>query len=313
MTAAPNDSSDLRLRALRALAANRAANLSFPGMFLDLAGRVLKNGELTLEFGEGAWCRDGKGETNLAVVGVLIDTALGGVTRSQAGPTLRPATVHLDVRFTGAPVHGHLMMRSHFDQWCTRTAVRQALPTGVLYSGDTPIAHASGIFALLDMPAGRTQATMPWDTRRLAATAPLETAALDEGERQVIKIFDRAAAAATAHRPFIEHFWCGDPKATNGKARLTVPISPHLGNRVNNVHAGVLLGMAAQVAAAAVPDSMRISNVSVWFLNPGTGPRLRVRSGVVNQGRNFAVVRTEILNATGGRVLEATTQHVRMG
>jgi acyl-coenzyme A thioesterase PaaI-like protein len=54
---------------------------------------------------------------------------------------------------------------------------------------------------------------------------------------------------------------------------------------------------------------MRLSNISAWFVSPGLGPQLKVRSNVVQQGRNLAVVRTQILGASGKLVLEATSQH----
>jgi acyl-coenzyme A thioesterase PaaI-like protein len=87
-------------------------------------------------------------------------------------------------------------------------------------------------------------------------------------------------------------------------------VTPHLGNRVAHVHGGVLLGAAASVASAAVPARMRLSNISSWFVSPGLPPRLEVRSEVLQHGRNLAVVRTQILGASGKLVLETTSQHI---
>jgi acyl-coenzyme A thioesterase PaaI-like protein len=68
-------------------------------------------------------------------------------------------------------------------------------------------------------------------------------------------------------------------------------------------------GTAARVAKAALPGNMRVLNISAWFVRPGLGPRLNVRSNVVQQGRDLAVVRTQILGASGKLVLETTSQH----
>jgi len=89
-----------------------------------------------------------------------------------------------------------------------------------------------------------------------------------------------------------------------------VPVSPHLGNRSGHIHGGMLLGMAMQVAGAALAPTMALSNISAWFVKPGQGPRVKVRSKVVQQGRTLAVVRTQITNTEGRLVLEATSQHI---
>ena len=55
---------------------------------------------------------------------------------------------------------------------------------------------------------------------------------------------------------------------------------------------------------------MMLSNVSAWYISPGHGKSLRVRSTVMHAGRTIAVVRTEIKTAAGQRVLETVTHHV---
>jgi len=55
---------------------------------------------------------------------------------------------------------------------------------------------------------------------------------------------------------------------------------------------------------------MMLSNASAWYISPGCGASLVVRSHVMHTGRTIAVVRTEIKAAGGERVLEAVTQHV---
>jgi acyl-coenzyme A thioesterase PaaI-like protein len=309
MDTTPPADAALRTRVLRALAANRKARISFPGVFMELAGKKVSDGEVRLEFDDGPWCRDGAGDINLAAFSILIDTALGAVTRLSAGPSVRPATVHIEVQFTGVPLRDHLVMNASLLGHPVGTAVRQALSRGTIMSGGVAAAHAAGAFVIVDLPSGATQSAMPWPTGGLASEEIPARESLEDHERQVMDSVERAEAAASAALPFIEHFWCGIPAVEAGKAALAVPVTPHLGNRVGQVHGGILLGLATRVAAAALP-AKRLSNVSAWFVSPGQGAALEVRSTVVHDGRNLAVVLTQILSAAGALVLEATSQHV---
>jgi acyl-coenzyme A thioesterase PaaI-like protein len=298
-----------RARLLHALALNRKARLNFPGMFMGLYGRQTGATDIELEFADDALFRAGSGEVSWAALAVLVDVALGSVTRLEAGPSLRPATVHLILQMTGEPMREHLVAHAHSGGVSTASALPQSLPRATVTSAGKLVAHASGAFVLLPLPRGETQVVLPWVPEEIEA-APLAASELDEDEREVLKSFDRARRVATSERPFIEHFWCGIPKVQEGKAQLSARVTPHIGNRVRHVHGGVLVGAAAQVASAAVPSGMRLSNISAWFVNPGQPPRVKVRSEVLQQSRNFALVRTRITGATGKLVLEATSQHI---
>ena len=301
--------SALCARVARALALNRKAKLNFPGVFMGLYGRQVGSDAMALEFDDGEWSRDGRGEVNWPALGVLIDVALGSVTRLKSPETTRPATVQLQVQMTGASTRGHLVAHAHYNGRSERTAAKHILTTATVNVGDTVIAHASGAFVMLDLPAGTTQTVMPWVPEGLANEDDVAVE-LDDNERAAVRRCREAERAATTEHPFVEHFWCGVPAAGEGKARLVVKVAPHLGNRVAQVHGGMLLGLAAQVAGAALPGTMMLSNLSAWFIKPGEGPRLTVRSKVVQQGRNLAVVRTQITGAEGRLVLEATSQHL---
>lgn len=300
----------LRARLLTALAVNRTARLNFPGMFMRLAGERRGEHGLDLTYDDGAWARNGAGEVPYAVLGVLLDVALGGATRLATGSGHRPATVQLAARFTGEPVAGAPVAHAKFTGYTRDSAVKHALAEATLTAGGAAVAHASGCFVMLPLPDGETQRTLPWVPA--FDMQPLQPRDLHEHERAVLRRFDRAQRAADAAHPFVEHFWAGIPRARERGASLAVTVTPHLGNRVGQVHGGLLFGLAAQVAAAAVPGRLRLSNIAAWFLAPGTGPRLHVRSEVVHHGRNVVVVRTRITGAGGARVLEATTQHLRV-
>lgn len=298
----------LRDRLLRALALNRGARLNFPGVFMGLYGRQVGAEEIELEFDDGALFRDASGEVSLPALCVLLDVALGSVTRLKAGPTMRPATVHLIVQMTGESTREHLVTHARFVSQCTDAAVSQAITSATVTSGDKVVAHASGTFVMLELPPGETQVVLPWVPAEVEATA-LRASDLDESERETLKSCRRAEAAASDEHPFIDHFWSGVPKGEDGKAQLTAKVTPHLGNRVGHVHGGILLGTAARVAIAAAPAGMRLANISACFVSPGQPPRMKVRSEVLQQSRNFAVVRTRIIGATGKLVLEVTSQH----
>ncbi len=60
-------------------------------------------------------------------------------------------------------------------------------------------------------------------------------------------------------------------------------------------------------AAAAVPGSL-MTGASAWYISPGTGERLGVKSTILQSGKTIAVVRTEV--RSGQRlVLAMMTSH----
>ena len=297
-------------RILRTLAANRHHRVHFPGILMGLKGAREGRDEATLEFDDGAWCRDGRGEVALPALGVLLDTTLGAMTRLHAGDKRQHATVHIEAHFTGAPTKGHLKAHTQFMGFSKGTALPHGMSRATVMAGRSPVIHASGSFVILPLPEGAPQRPPSWMRGAGPAPKALYLDALEDHERAVLDAYERADAASTMEHSFVENFWGGVPVAGERGAQLTMAVSSHLGNRVGNVHGGILFGVAARVASAAVPATMRLSNISAWFVSPGQGAALDVRATVVHPGRNLAVVRTEILGPTGKRVLEVTSQHV---
>jgi acyl-coenzyme A thioesterase PaaI-like protein len=295
-------------RVQRTLAINRKAKLTFPFVFMGLTGRQLGDDDIVLEFQDDAPFRNGKGELAWSALGMLADGAIGAVSRMKAGPRVRPVTAHLDMQMTGALTRGRVSTHGHFVGFSEGDRVRQLLATATLECGENLIGHASAVFMLLDLPEGESQPPQAWVPEGLEAES-IDAIVFDSSERDALRSCKRAEAAATNEFPFIEHFWCGIPKRAEGKAHLSVRVTPHLVNRAGHAHGGLLLGTAVRVANAAVPSNMRLSNISCWFLRPGLGPRLKVRSTVVQPGRNLALVRTQITGASGKVVLDATSQH----
>jgi acyl-coenzyme A thioesterase PaaI-like protein len=304
-----SDADEIRARVLGGLAGNRNPGFHFPGYFLQLDWPRIGEDSIDEAMPAGPHCRDANGNINLAVLGMVLDTALATAPRLKITPGARQATVQLNAQFTGHPARGDLSMTSNLIGFTAGTAVRQSLASGTLYSAGKPVCHAHATFVLLPTPAGVTLAPLPWQSKNGMKTEPLTASDLDAGERAVIKACDAALAKADGRHSFIEHFWSALPEATDYGARCSVKNGLHLGNRVGHVQGGILLGLAAATAKAAVPKHPALSAISAWFISPGRGKSLRIRSKVLHAGRSFAVVRTEIRTTDGSRVLETVSNH----
>lgn len=300
---------DIRTRVLRALAQNRAPGFHFPGYFLDLQWPALGADTVTETMTPGAHCTDAHGAVHLTALGVLMDAALATAPRLVIEPGARQATVNLNAQFTGYPAIGDLRMETKLEGFSATQAVRQSLSRGELYAGGRPVAYATGTFVVLPPPPGVELAPLPWQDPGARQPAPLTADALDEGEARVLAAYERAVRRSQRSGSFIEHFWEARPVATKYGARCTVAIAPHIGNRVGHVQGGILFGLAASTAQAATPRHPMLSTISAWYISPGQGASLRIRSTVVHGGRSFAVVKTDIRNADGGLVLEAMSNH----
>ena len=121
-----------------------------------------------------------------------------------------------------------------------------------------------------------------------------------ELDREEKAILARADAALASRGNFIETFWGGAGSCENGL---------HAGNRVGHAQGGILVGMAAANAAAALTGSWQLSGLTALYISPGEGRTLRAGSTVVHEGRLTAVVRTRVTGRNRRRVLEVVTTH----
>ena len=78
---------------------------------------------------------------------------------------------------------------------------------------------------------------------------------------------------------------------------------------MGHAQGGILIGMAASSAAAALPSGWELSGITALYVSPGEGKALRANSTVIHQGRLTAVVRTQITGKNRRRVLEVVTTH----
>jgi len=298
----------IRRQVSLSLAANRAPGFHYPGFLLGLTWPRIGDNDLEEAMPDSPQARNVDGSSNLAAFCVLLDTALATASRLKAGGGVRQATVHLHAQFTGAPLRGELKGVARFDGYASGAATRQSLTSGTFYAGSEAVCHASGTFVVLPPPPGVNLGPLPWQQEE-APRAALLPNDLKPEEKVVLKACDHALRRADGQRAFIEHFWGALPVATADGARCTVRIGAQHGNRVGHVQGGLSFGLGAITACAAAPNHPQLSAIAAWYISPGQGRSLRIRSRRIHEGRSFAAVRTEIRNADGSRVLEVVSHH----
>ncbi|MDB5923969.1 MAG: hypothetical protein JWN13_2905 [Betaproteobacteria bacterium] len=303
------DPQRLSERVLAALAANRQPGFHLPGYFLELTWPRIGKTDIEHALKAGPHCRGIDGSVHPTALAILVDSALATAPRLAIEPGARQATVHLSIQYTGHAPRGDMSMVARLEGFFAGDAVPHALTRGVLSSDGQIVAYANGTFMVLPPPSGVKLAPLPWQRQGEAAAAPLDLQDLDTNERTVLHAAEAARSSTNSERAFIEHFWGISPRQTQSGSVCRVKVTPQIGNRVGHVQGGLLFGLAQATASAAVPRHPAVSNISAWYISPGQGSVLKVRSKVMHAGRSFSVVRTEIRNADGTRVLEAVSNH----
>ena len=305
----------IRRAVLQGLARDRTPGWSFTGHFQNVQWPVIGTNSMTVTLPVGPHCEDARGQVDLTALLVLFDAALASPTRLSVVPGSRLATTHINVQFTGAAAQHDARVEARSVSTTQAGSMRQLLAHGSLLCGDQLVMTGNGAFVQITPPADvREMAPLPWQQTGTIDPPPLTPDQLDERERAVLSACDAALAAcatyvATGNTGFLQHFWGILPQRTAHGAECLVKTGPQLANRVGHVQGGILMGLAAQTAQCAVPDHPVLSNISAWFTSPGRGAALLAKSWPVHQGRNFAVVRTEITGENGARVLEVTSAH----
>lgn len=288
----------IRRRVLRGLALNRTPGFHFPGNFIDVSFDHVSRKGVRLSIDPGPWSADDSGQTDFGALAILADLALGASIRAQLSRATRVATVSLSLQFTGAPRLGRLQARGEFQGFFERGRGRLGLGRVAVAGGAGQVCYGTGSFMALAPPKGVTMHPVPLRNRRSAAPLSLNEKDLSPEER---KILQRADAALAAGGSFIQSFWGGPNALQNGL---------HAGNRVGHAQGGILVGMAAANAGAALKGNWRLAGLSALYISPGEGRILRASSAVVHQGRLTAVVRTRVTGRNRRRVLEVVTTYV---
>jgi acyl-coenzyme A thioesterase PaaI-like protein len=304
--AAMNDE-QIREHVLGGIARNREPGFHFAGNFLDVSYDHVAADDARVSLEPWPHCVDADGQTNIGAVAMIADIALATSVRAAIGSdSARLATVSMHLQFTGRAATGRLEAHGACETFIRDAAARQGLSRVSLSSGGELLAIGTGAFMALPPPPGVTM--HPVVTRRAAGRARLADEELDHRERQIVRHADDVLAA---RQPFIGAFWGYAPHKTATGAECVMANGGHVANRVGHVQGGLLVGLAASTAVAALPATWILSGISACFVSPGEGKELRAVSTVAHHGRETAVVRTEVTGPGGRRVLEATSTHAR--
>lgn len=296
----------IRRRVLRAIALNRTPGYHFPGNFIDLSfDRVASEGtRLSYE-------TEQQNAGDIGSLAVAADFALGTAIRASLDPATRLATVSMTLELAAPPRAGLVSLASRCHALRGEGDGRIGHSRVLVEDPGGEIGYGSGAFMVLKPPPGVNLHPVPHRTRGDAEPPVLAERDLAPDELDIVRHADQALEhAARTGQPFMRHFWGFLPERTPGGASCLMPNGPHVGNRVGYVQGGILLGLAAATAAAALPETWMLGAVAAAFISPGQGPALKAQASIVHQGQRVSVIRTEVTRSDGRRVLEAMSTHV---
>ena len=295
----------IRRRVLRAIALNRTPGYHFPGNFIDLSFDRVDSANTRLSYET-----DMQDPGDIGSLAVLADFALGTAIRADLDPATRLATVSMTLELAAMPRPGTVSAaaRCHGFVGEGEGSIGRAR---VSIEGGGEIGYGSGAFMVLKPPPGVDLHPVPHRKRGDPEPPALEARDLAPDELLILRRAEEALQQQK--KPFMRHFWGFLPEAARGGATCVMPNGPHVGNRVGYVQGGILFGLAAATATAALPETWRLSLAAAAFISPGDGPALRAQAGIVHQGQRSAVIRTEVTRSDGRRVLEVMSTHAATG
>ncbi len=308
----PDALETIRTQVLRGIALNREPGYHFAGNFLDLSYDHVGTDYTALSVDVAPHCAEADGQLNWSGLAILADLVMAAAVRAGLESHTRLATVTMNLQFTGAPRIGRLAGRGAMHGFVQGAAGRQGVST-VNISGDAGlVCTGTATFMMLKPPKGVELHPVPHRRRGENPTPAMNKLRADE--KKVLAAADVAMDEVRAHGgSFIHHFWGVQAKHLAGGAQSTVKNGVHIGNRVGHVQGGILLGLAAENAIAALTPHWALTAISAWYISPGEGRSLKIKSKVVHHGRLIAVVRTEVTcRGKDGRprkVFELMTTH----
>jgi len=303
----------IRAQVLRGIALNREPGYHFAGNFLDLSYDHVGTDYIALSVDALPHCADTDGQLTLSGFAILADLVMAAAVRAGLAPHTRLATVTMNLQFTGAPRTGRLAGHGTMHGFIEGAAGRQGMSGVEIRNAGGLVCTGSATFMVLKPPKGVELHPVP-HRRRGANPAPDIGGRLRPDEKKILAIADGVIADVRAQGgSFIRRFWGVRAKHAAGSAQSTVKNGPHIGNRVGHVQGGILLGLAAENAMAALTPHWSLTAISAWYISPGEGRSLKIKSKVVHHGRLIAVVRTEVTcKGKDGRprkVFELMTTH----
>jgi acyl-coenzyme A thioesterase PaaI-like protein len=300
----------LRHKVLRALTRNREPGYHFIGRFLDTTFEKVSTAETRILLDAESYCMETNGTASMGALAVLADVAAAVCIRADMDSSARLATVNLQLQFTGMPAAGKLQATSFFRGYFQRSAGRLGLAQVAVHSGAQCICFGSGAFMALPPPPNiqlyphpiRRPETGELVLLTLDALTPEEQWILNHAEASLDSSLELSTSFITC---FLGYF----PEKNERGACSVFANGPHVSNRVGHAQGGILLGLAAATASTALPSSWMLSEVSAYYLRAGEGKILKAESNIVHHGRMSAVIRTEISDERGRRVMEVVTTH----
>lgn len=304
----------IRRQVLRGIALNREPGYHFAGNFLDLSYDHVGTDHTTLSVDVAPHCSTADGQLSLSGFAILADLAMAGAVRAGLDPKTRLATVTMNLQFSGVPATGRLHARGLMHGFIEGAAGQQGASTVAIRNEAGLVCNGAATFMVLKPPKGVELHPVPRRRRGENPTPEIPGGRLRPDEKKMLAAADLSLAHVREHGgSFVQHFWGVQAKHGPGGAQSTVKNGPHIGNRVGHVQGGILLGLAAENAVAALTPHWQLSAISAWYISPGEGRALKLRSRVVHHGRLVAVVHTEVTGKghDGGRrkVFELMTTH----
>ena len=295
----------IRQRVLRAIALNRTPGYHFPGNFIDLSFDRVDSANTRLSYET-----DPQDPGDIGSLAVLADFALGTAIRADLDPATRLATVSMTLELAAAPRAGIVRAASRCHGFVGEGYGGIGRSRVSIEDGGGEIGYGSGAFMVLKPPPEVTLHPVPHRKRGDAEPPVLAERDLAPDELRILRHADDALErAAKTGQPFIRHFWGFLPEAAPGGASCVMPNGPHVGNRVGYVQGGILLGLAAATATAALPETWMLSAIAAAFISPGEGSTLKAEAKAVHRGQRVSVIRTEVTRSDGRRVLEVMSTH----
>src|SRR5688500_1917100 len=289
----------IRLRVLRAIALNRTPGYHFPGNFIDLSFDRVSSADTRVSYESG--------ESDIGSLAVLADFALGTAIRADLDPATRLATVSMTLELAAMPRPGTVSAAARCHGFVGEGEGSIGRARVASEEGGGEIGYGSGAFMVLKPPPGVQLHPVPHRKRGDPEPPVLEARDLAPDELLILRRAEETLQQQG--KPFLRHFWGFLPEAAPGGATCVMPNGPHVGNRVGYVQGGILFGLAAATATAALPETWRLSLMSAAVISPGDGPALRAQASVVHKGQRAAVVRTEPARSDGRRVLDVMSTH----
>jgi acyl-coenzyme A thioesterase PaaI-like protein len=222
---------------------------------------------------------------------------------------VRTATLMLRVEFTGEPARGRLDISGCGMGFLPRTALPESTCSGRVLCEGRVVLRMSGTWVSPPAPPGAIMRGLPWEGGENGELRPLlRKSELEANEKDCLRRVEKALRTttdgdllATLCNPVVKR----TPTGASGR----LPVGLHIGNRVGHVQGGFLINAALATAEAAVPQHPLLTGASAWYISPGQGKAISLRSTILQSGRNIAVVRTELFNAGRKRVLEVVSNH----